>query len=111
VITAQCDPALMADMVRSTVAALRRYHDAAANVAPHDAQPLHEAITDLIATGDAHLVSSVLRACAVALGRIPSAAAIPADHDAALQAAIVEFGEAVKTLYPRGPRGSYANPR
>ena len=108
VISAQCDPLLMADMVRSTIAALRRYQEGAAQVSSAEALPLYEAISDLIATGDVSLVSMVVKGCAVALGRIPSSAAIPAKDDAALQKTLAEFSDAIRVLYPTGPRAPHA---
>jgi hypothetical protein len=100
-VIATCDPTLLADLLESCVASLRRYHELAPDVAPDQARSLYAAIAELIAAGDLALLIPVVRACATALRRYPDPTALPPDTAQELYAALDAFGPAAVAVYPK----------
>jgi hypothetical protein len=103
-VIAACDPALLAELMRFCVSALRRYRDLAPHVAPEQAQALTTVIAEIIGAGDLALLTPVITALAIALRRIHGAGAAPVNDVQALTAALDKLGAAAMPIYEQGRR-------
>jgi len=103
-VIAACDPALLAELMRFCVSALRRYRELAPHVAPEQAQALTTVIAEVVEAGDLALLTPVITALAIALRRIHGAGAAPVDDVQALTAALDKLGAAAMPIYEQGRR-------
>lgn len=94
---AVCDPQLLADLVRATVTALRRYQSADHPLAEYDA--FTGALCEVIATGDAALLSQVLEAGATGLAQLPARSQLPREQDDQVQEAIRAIATVIHERY------------
>jgi hypothetical protein len=101
IVDTQCDPELLAEVVRLCVTALERYRAIAPQVAPEQAHALTAAIAQIVATSTLPLLSPVITAVATALQGMHDV-----EHDAEalppLVRALDALGAAAMPIYERG---------